>query len=256
MPRLHGVRERLYVNHHDCWFYGSPTVVGGELGQRERLFGNKNIGTPALCSLQVPGQMGSETSFIVLNWYARAVLRTPSSPEAALVFNDMAHSVTCTLNVGSRSMRTQALSDLLRGGPINNPRYAPTRERTQDAARAIARECELDIDVADRVLDAIEASDRAVADTRAEAIAKASRVDVDVARRVCASWDPQPTTMPPPIIIPVRQNFDVRVEVHDGILPALRALVARLDREAEASAEGCRPAVWIHLEGLETRHLQ
>ncbi len=70
MPRLHGVRERRHQPVYDTLFRstGSPadTVQASTV-----LFGNANVGNRSLTNLQVPGQLASDQTYVILamrNW--------------------------------------------------------------------------------------------------------------------------------------------------------------------------------------------
>lgn len=65
MPRVHGVRER---RHQPVWdtlvrSTGSPPAT---IGPSTRLFGNANVGQLQLTNLQVPGQLASDQTYVIL----------------------------------------------------------------------------------------------------------------------------------------------------------------------------------------------
>jgi len=65
MPRVHGVRER---RHQPVWdslirSTGAPATA---LASSTRLFGNANVGNLALTNLQVPGQLASDQTYVIL----------------------------------------------------------------------------------------------------------------------------------------------------------------------------------------------
>ncbi len=65
MPRVHGVRER---RHQPVWdsllrSTGAPTTP---LQPSTRLFGNANTGNLQLTNLQVPGQLASDQTYVIL----------------------------------------------------------------------------------------------------------------------------------------------------------------------------------------------
>jgi hypothetical protein len=65
MPRLHGVRER---RHQPVWdtlvrSTGAPTPA---VGPSTRLFGNANVGQLDRTNLQVPGQLASDQTYVIL----------------------------------------------------------------------------------------------------------------------------------------------------------------------------------------------
>jgi hypothetical protein len=65
MPRVHGVRER---RHQPVWdtlvrSTGSPTAT---INPSTRLFGNANVGQLQLTNLQVPGQLASDQTYVIL----------------------------------------------------------------------------------------------------------------------------------------------------------------------------------------------
>ena len=65
MPRVHGVRER---RHQPVWdtlvrSTGSPAAA---VSPSTRLFGNANVGQLPLTNLQVPGQLASDQTYVIL----------------------------------------------------------------------------------------------------------------------------------------------------------------------------------------------
>lgn len=65
MPRVHGVRER---RHQPVWdtlvrSTGSPATT---VSPSTRLFGNANVGQLPLTNLQVPGQLASDQTYVIL----------------------------------------------------------------------------------------------------------------------------------------------------------------------------------------------
>jgi hypothetical protein len=65
MPRLHGVRER---RHQPVWdtlvrSTGAPATA---VGPSTRLFGNANVGQLDRTNLQVPGQLASDQTYVIL----------------------------------------------------------------------------------------------------------------------------------------------------------------------------------------------
>lgn len=65
MPRLHGVRERRHQPVYDTLFRstGSPSDT---IAPSTILFGNSNVGNVALTNLQVPGQLASDQTYVIL----------------------------------------------------------------------------------------------------------------------------------------------------------------------------------------------
>ena len=65
MPRLHGVRER---RHQPVWdtLVRSTGAPSPAVGPATRLFGNANVGNLALTNLQVPGQLASDQTYVIL----------------------------------------------------------------------------------------------------------------------------------------------------------------------------------------------
>lgn len=65
MPRLHGVRERRHQPFYDTLVNstGAPTPA---LGPSTRLFGNANVGQLNRTNLQVPGQLASDQTYVIL----------------------------------------------------------------------------------------------------------------------------------------------------------------------------------------------
>lgn len=65
MPRLHGVRERRHQPVYDTLVRstGSPAVA---IQPSTRLFGNANVGQLDRTNLQVPGQLASDQTYVIL----------------------------------------------------------------------------------------------------------------------------------------------------------------------------------------------
>lgn len=63
-PQLHGYRQRNWHN----WF--DTVTVDRQVNTYYRLFGNENVGNPWKTSLQVAGQLGSDSTGVILSWYA------------------------------------------------------------------------------------------------------------------------------------------------------------------------------------------
>lgn len=65
MPRLHGVRERRHQPVYDTLFRstGSPAAT---INPTTNMFGNANVGQQALTNLQVPGQLASDQTYVIL----------------------------------------------------------------------------------------------------------------------------------------------------------------------------------------------
>ncbi len=64
MPRVHGVRERRHQPVYDTLL--RQTGPGATLGPSTRLFGNANVGQLPLTNLQVPGQLASDQTYVIL----------------------------------------------------------------------------------------------------------------------------------------------------------------------------------------------
>lgn len=65
MPRVHGVRER---RHQPVWdtLIRTTGAPAAPLGPSTRLFGNANVGFLQLTNLQVPGQLASDQTYVIL----------------------------------------------------------------------------------------------------------------------------------------------------------------------------------------------
>lgn len=65
MPRLHGVRERRHQPVYDTLIRstGSPAAT---VAPSTQMFGNANVGNQALTNLQVPGQLASDQTYVIL----------------------------------------------------------------------------------------------------------------------------------------------------------------------------------------------
>jgi hypothetical protein len=224
MPRLLGIRERLYGN-----FYDAIHVLKMD-DEYNRLFNNRNIGIGHLTNMQVAGQFHGDRTFVLINVYVRTNLETPrpllddtSRKEVRELFaaghdgdaigtlmrecrwertpltralEEWAHTAVVTVVIGAMPLFTMNAHDLM-DGPSLGPSQRPVGPIPKDKD----------------------------------------------GRDVPLPWRKQ---IGIPIVVPVRQNVSVQIKSPASTTKALRHLAT----EAGVLPE---PLVWVHLEGLETR---
>jgi hypothetical protein len=217
---------------------------GGHGGQR--LFGDRNLGNYLLTNLQVPGQIASDQSLVVCNWYARSnVAEAAQSGALAAAWHAWKHATIATLVVGSRPVMMRPLSDLM--GP-------------RDFYGGIGGHDQVEIEGAGRTRIAM-AMYKAYRDAQAAAITGPFPGPIeprnpphgwetweDLSETQRKGWLDAVASVRPlyrPYIIPVRQNFSVTI---DSDRRALAALLEVLPTNVAPQA-----LVWVHLDGLETR---
>jgi hypothetical protein len=120
-PRVPGYRERRWWNYYDTWENVGRDGDKWYSKQERRLFGNKNIGMPFLTNLQVPGQTGSDETFVV------EILYVHVSSLAALHW--AADRILATFVIGERpATPTLFVRDLFRGIILERPLIIPVRQ--------------------------------------------------------------------------------------------------------------------------------
>jgi len=210
-----------------------------------KLFGNRNIGNYRLTNLQVAGQVASDTSLVVLNWYARSnVSELHQSAALAAAWHAWQHSTTVTLVVGSRPVMMRPLSDLM--GP-------------RDFYGGIGGHDQVEIEGAGRTRIAM-AMYKAYRDAQGSASTGPFPGPIeprnpphgwetweDLSETQRKGWLDAVASVRPlyrPYVIPVRQNFGVQIDTDRS---ALLALLGHLPSVAPQAL------VWVHLDGLDTR---
>ncbi len=102
MARIHGVKERRHQPFYDTLVRttGNPSPTIQTSG---RLFGNANVGDPALTNLQVAGQLASDQTYQALG--LRCYLYFQSDDRGArLHYLRVSNQLHWTLNVGDKPM--------------------------------------------------------------------------------------------------------------------------------------------------------
>lgn len=235
MPRLYHSLPTRDFNVHDVVFdgltvpngYGVDTAAILEDGDT-MLFGNSNIGSNDLCNLQLPGQLHWGTAW-VCNWYARTNL--PPSIE----LDDWAHSTKVHLVVGCQPQVELSLYDLLR----RSPGYRMPSDEEIGKPLTAAHDRTLEID---SVMLRANAAFQEICGTR-YGIFDQPAPAVDAWRNV-AKVMLETFSIPPRIVVPVRQNIAVRVCSNGQSFRVLR------ERMRTWGEQDPRSRMWIHLEGF------
>ncbi len=121
-PRIHGVRERLWWTYYDTL---EDIGVSGRALNYTRLFGNANIGNIWLTNLQVAGQLGGDSTFLVC-----AVWASISQLEC---LHWAADNILFEFSVGSRrALPPMKMMEAFRGvdllAPSRRPYVIPVRQ--------------------------------------------------------------------------------------------------------------------------------
>ena len=226
-PRLHSVRERRYTNLYD-------SVDVPSLQSWQHLFGNTNIGHYERCNLQIAGQTPGDQTLVIVNIYVRTnICRQPKmSVGAAEVVRDAFLEGDDQRAIGMMIQECQW------------ERTAVAKAFDQWAHTAV---------VEFQIGSSIAASMNAFDLMSGPALGPGSVPDGpllkdDDDKDIRLPWRKQ---FGIPFVVPVRQNFGVRVTSNPNALAALqRALQLGPDVIIPA------PLVWVHLEGLESRDIQ
>jgi hypothetical protein len=249
MPRLHGYRERIDTTVYDA-FSPREFVESKDREPYIRLFGNKNIGQSALTNMQIGGQMAADTTLTIITWYARTNLTdvcrfqigapyrgdwAPPSVDLIRAWDAWANVTTADL-VGARPVLTRPLSQLLGPRQFGNACGNPGGVSQGDDIEQLAEKMWI------RYRDGQIAGKP----TRGRhAHSEATFGDLPEATREV--WLSAAAVYPfiRPVIVPVRQNFGVRIQTDR------QALTELLKVMPENVAP--RPLVWVHLDGHHTR---
>jgi len=219
---------------------------GGPQSPTIRLFDNRNVGNAALTNLQQGGQLEYDQTYVILTWYARtnvtdvcrfqsgAPYRGDALPSMDVIraWDAWAHATTAELVIGCKPMATRPLAELLGSRMFGNACGNPGPER-DDIAVLAEKMWRRHLEVA-----TIGAEER-------KAMKGAKFSDLRTAERKVwlAAASVYPFTRP--VIVPVRQNYSVRLRSDP------QALTALLQIMPENIAP--RPLVWVHLDGVLTR---
>lgn len=217
MPRLHGYRERLPLNIYDC--VSPRQLADGEV----MLFGAVNIGNQHKTNMCVSGNIASDQTAVIRNWYARTNMDTTLPAWQA-----WANVTTVTMIVGAKPRMQLPLSDLIKhtqggDGLCDDPKFAITH------ADYIVRRDQLAYQVAQAYLG----------DTQMHSMPEE---EIERWHRVCRAIRGDSFKE---IVIPVRHTFGVRIESSQE---ATRALL-----EVMPTNVAPQSLVWVHLEGLMSR---
>ena len=252
-PRVHSVRERFYGNIYDA-------ADLQNLRSSDALFGNRNVGNRMLTNIQVAGQLAGDMTFVIANVYVRTnVCRSPLSEgtrsiirdaflegrdeEATMImvqeyrersplvkaFDEWAHACVLELIVGQKPMLNMNVYDLL-GGPAFGSAFGPS---------SVPGDVKIDngVTLPDDPFD------------------DGGRLKIDRTRTREGEKEAPPIPwrrqLARPIIVPVRQNFQVRLESFAG-LDALRGALPQ-ERPPSPHLNSTAPMVWVHIEGLISR---
>jgi hypothetical protein len=229
-PRLHGYSETRKFDVFDAMFDGFDERFRANLtGVSLHLFGNINVGSRDLTNLQVGGQLAYDETSYIQNWYARTNVPERQS------WKNFAHATICELVVGTVPQLTAPLSNLLcrvQDQPlplsVDDPESADKRvtAMAEDMLRAysVAR----GIDDRGMTLADIDSNKR---DGWRAAAAVAMR---KIGNQIM-------------IIVPVRQNFTIRLTTSRETVDALV-----LDAK-NYSGVLPKPRAWIHVQGFSRR---
>jgi hypothetical protein len=226
MPRLLGYRERLYGN-----FYDAIHVLKMD-DRYNRLFNNQNIGSGHLTNMMIAGQFHGDQTFVLINVYVRTNLAKPR-PQ----LEDATHKEVQELFAAGHD--GDAIGTLMR--ECRWERTPLTR-----ALEEWAHTATVTVIVGHKPVFSMNAHD--LMDGPSLGPSHRRNEVVKVTSEGSETPEPLPwrKQIGRPIIVPVRQVVDVRVESPAAPTVALR----RLATEAGVLPE---PLVWVHLEGLETR---
>lgn len=223
-PRLHGYRERRYAN-----FYDSVDVPS--MRSTEALFGNANVGNRERCNLQIAGQTGSDQTLVIVNVYVRTnICRQPK------------------MNVGTAEVVRDAFLEGDDQRAIGMMIQECQWERTP-VAKAFDQWAHTA--VAELIIGYKSSFSMNVFDLMDGPALGPGRVPEgplpkdDDDNDIRLPWRKQ---IGIPVIVPVRQNFQVRVNSNGVAL-------ANLQRALQLGPDVIIPAplVWVHLEGMESR---
>lgn len=236
MPRLQYYRESISSNLWDS-FGPQHMADTGEVS----LFGDANLGNLTRTSMVNANQLASDQSYTITRWCARSNIPARLSGDAVGAWDAFTHATTLTLVVGTSAYLQGSLAELLAPSIIGGLQGPSERG---DDVEYVARKM-------------YETHARMVASKHLERYQTAMPHltpepavpwwDVDQNDR--ALWISAASVCPfaRPVIIPVRQNFGVRVQTPRSALDAFR----RVMPEDIAPA----PLIWVHLIGLANRDM-
>jgi hypothetical protein len=228
MPRLHGYRERLYAN-----FYDAVSILKMDDGF-DRLFGNRNVGTAHLTNIACAGQLGYDSTFVLINVYTRTNIAKPRP-----TLGDAKQKEVRELFVAGHD--GDAIGTLLRD--LQWERSPLTRALEEWAHAAI-----VEVEIGNKPMFSSNFHDLMDGPSLGPGCPQRS----EKVKVTSDGAEPPDQPLPwrkqlgRPIIVPVRQNVSVKITSHQSATRALRAI-------ATAAGVLPDPLLWVHMEGLLTR---
>jgi hypothetical protein len=232
VPRINGIRERLYLN-----LYDAANLM--ELDQYQRLFGNKNIGKRELTNMFVAGQLHSDMSFVIANVYTRTNL---AGPRPRLTDDGIAQLKQLFVD----GHDADAIGTMLRAMTWERSPLARALEEWSHVAR-------VEVIVGEKPMFEMNFHDL----MDGPALGPSHRPPITVNKNTgepehlvggddkVLPWRKEIGRV---IVVPVRQNISVTLTAPEAPTRALRRL---------ATEAGVLPAplAWVHLEGLGVRNV-
>lgn len=245
MPKLHGYRERLPFNTYDAFspreFQERATEVGFEhwFSTHLPIWGHKNIGNIQFSNLQVAGSLvASDQTAYIQNWYARSNFVDVMSSDVLKAWNAFTHVTTVSMVMGCTPVAQLQLADLL--------------HRKQGDLAALGERCERHMgEVSGPCHHAREDLAARMLAATIGGVANAQRAWQDADNRLrqlymgAAEAAEDLFGRPPPIVLPVRQCFSVKLNTDHR---ALGALLETMPSNVVPQA-----LCWIHVEGVAAR---
>ena len=237
MPILHGYRETLPLNIYDAF---SPRSLAPAHGVRPglrpfpkqlRLFGNANIGNPALTNIQIAACFPRDQTAIIRNWYGRSNISAMRDPEFLRAWDAWTHVTTMSLVVGSMPVHQLPLSDLLRRTEGQLTGQRPENYDGVSFAMHLHQS-------SDYAFSAPLTVEEAWTSLSVEAQGRWIRISHEASRLL---YQPMLT------IIPGGQNYAVSIATDPR---ALGCLLEVMPTDIAPQA-----LVWVHLEGTASREL-
>ena len=237
MPILHGYREIIPLNIYDAFSPRSLAPAHGvrpglrPLPEQLRLFGNANIGNPALTNIQIAAYFSRDQTAIIRNWYGRSNISAMRDPEFLRAWDAWTHVTTMSLVVGSMPVHQLPLSDLLRRTEGQLTGQRPENYDGVDFAMHLRRS-------SDYPCAAPITVEEAWTSLSVEAQGRWIRISHEASRLLY---------QPMLAVIPVRQNCSVSIATDPR---ALGCLLEVMPTDIAPQA-----LVWVHLEGTASRDL-
>ncbi len=227
MPRVQGHRERHPFDFYDCF---DPTTIDRAGGCNIRLFNRDNVGFQNLSNLQIPGMLVCDQTAVIANVYARTNIPTMPT-ELHYALDQVSNMAVVTLVVGEMPQRQFNLAELLKRRPYDKTAYDTVDDtiRQQELDGTAAELCAAFYGHTD-VKASWEGNDNASRE-RWRAVANTARFQIMGPNR--------------PVIVPVRQNCGVNVDLDPRSLAKLVELIPKNIAP--------RPLIWIHLDGIAVR---